>query len=132
MARLDNLPLALAYLSGLIAGGAEYPDAHSRAVTKYAVDGDDLQEAYDAQFDRDPLGAPDGHALSRSGPRQLRRLRDRRRPIPREDVTMTVLQIIELLRQMARTLRNGFTSAIHYAKALNWPAELTAWALRGV
>lgn len=50
MARFNNLPLALMLLNALIRSGVEYPDAHSRAVAKYGVDGDDLRDAYDDQF----------------------------------------------------------------------------------
>jgi hypothetical protein len=57
MARYNNLPLALMLLNALIRRGIEYPEAHSRAVAKYSVDGDDLRDAYDDQFARDPLDA---------------------------------------------------------------------------
>ncbi|MDI6976536.1 hypothetical protein [Serratia sp. Se-RSBMAAmG] len=40
---------ALVYLNALIREGYEYPDAHTKAVLKYNVDGDDLSEAYDNQ-----------------------------------------------------------------------------------
>jgi len=44
---------------------------------------------------------------------------------------MTISQIIELARQMVRTMRNGLTRACHYLKSLNLPAEFACWALRG-
>lgn len=40
---------ALVYLNVLISQGWEYPDAHTKAVMKYKVDGDDLSSAYDNQ-----------------------------------------------------------------------------------
>jgi hypothetical protein len=45
---------------------------------------------------------------------------------------MTIVQIIELARRMARELRDGFKRAIRYLQSLNLPAEFTCWALRGI
>ena len=44
-----DLHQALQYMNELIAGGAEYPDAHTKAIMKFDVDGDDLADLYDNQ-----------------------------------------------------------------------------------
>ncbi len=40
---------ALVYLNALIAQGWEYPDAHAKAATTFAVDSVELQHLYDQQ-----------------------------------------------------------------------------------
>lgn len=42
---------ALEHLNWLIDHGAEYPEAHYRTVTLFGCDADELQAAYDQQFE---------------------------------------------------------------------------------
>lgn len=44
-----SLDQALQYMNQLIAKGVEYPDAHTKAIMKFDVDGDDLAYLYDNQ-----------------------------------------------------------------------------------
>lgn len=44
-----SLDQALQYMNQLIAKGVEYPDAHTQAIMKFDVDGDDLADLYDNQ-----------------------------------------------------------------------------------
>jgi hypothetical protein len=44
---------------------------------------------------------------------------------------MTIIEIIELARNMVREMRDGLVRACRYLKSLNLPAEFAAWALRG-
>lgn len=46
MSKSDKLDEALQYLEELIEQGWEYPDAHPKAVMKFKVDGEELQELY--------------------------------------------------------------------------------------
>jgi hypothetical protein len=45
---------------------------------------------------------------------------------------MSIREIVELARKIARECVNGFTRACHYLKSLNLPVEFACWALRGV
>ena len=45
---------------------------------------------------------------------------------------MTITEIIDLARQIARTMSNGIARACHYLRSLNLPPEFACWALRGV
>jgi len=40
---------AVSELLRLVASGVEYPEAHTRCVLKYGVDGDELSALYDAE-----------------------------------------------------------------------------------
>jgi hypothetical protein len=45
---------------------------------------------------------------------------------------MTIREIVELAREMMRTMRDGLRRACHYLQSLNLPAEFAAWALLGL
>lgn len=47
---MSNIDRAYLYMVNLIAHGMEYPDAHTKAVTRYSVDGDELATMYDNDF----------------------------------------------------------------------------------
>lgn len=47
---MRKLEKALDFLNSLIADGWEFPDAHSKAASKFKVNSDQLTELYDTQF----------------------------------------------------------------------------------
>jgi hypothetical protein len=45
---------------------------------------------------------------------------------------MSIREIVELARRIARECRDGIARACSYLKSLNLPVEFACWALRGV
>ena len=45
----QGLAAAYRYLRDLVDDGIEYPDAHTKAVMRFGVDGDELSKLYDEQ-----------------------------------------------------------------------------------